>query len=214
MSTSTAAAARGRPARPAARHRTGAARRRRRAPARELDRLGERWACVPMTMPASGPRASRPRGGRAMLRIPLEQTTPVASSGAPSVRPAPRSPSRPRIVVVLLGEHLGQRAAWPPASTTASIARRATSVLPEPTSPAAAAAWPAATQIGEHPRRTPPPARRSARRATERRRPGGCPRSPRARTRGQHEGSRSAGHRELRRTPVEHQPVGAGLHVG
>ena len=69
---------------------------------------------------------------------PVSSTTLVACSAPPSIPPSASSP----IISVIdrwccwASTSVGaSMAAWPPASTTASMARRATIVLPEPTSP-------------------------------------------------------------------------------
>ena len=70
---------------------------------------------------------------------PVRQTTSVACSGAPRTPPPiPSSPISPTIVwwCCWASTSVGaSRTAWPPASTTASMARSATRVLPDPTSP-------------------------------------------------------------------------------
>ena len=96
-------------------------------------------AWVPMTIPASPVTRSSSACRRAAAPIePVSSTTLVPCSAPPSMPPSASSP----IISVIerwccwartsVGASI---AAWPPASTTASIARSATSVLPEPTSP-------------------------------------------------------------------------------
>ena len=82
-------------------------------------------------------RAS-PRGGARSTRDPVSSATRVPRSVPPS---RPRSASGPSIAVIerwccWASTSVGaSSAAWPPESTTVSIARSATTVLPEPTSP-------------------------------------------------------------------------------
>ncbi len=96
-------------------------------------------ACVPTTTPASPVARSRRAWRRAAAPMePVSRTTLVACSAPPSMPPCARSP----IISVMerwccwartsVGASM---AACPPASTTASMARRATIVLPLPTSP-------------------------------------------------------------------------------
>ncbi len=96
-------------------------------------------AWVPMTMPASPvTRSSRASRRAAIPMEPVSRTTLVPRSEPPSMPPSASSP----IISVIerwccwartsVGASI---AAWPPASTTVSMARRATIVLPEPTSP-------------------------------------------------------------------------------
>ena len=96
-------------------------------------------AWVPITMPASPLAARSIASVRGALVIePVSSSTVVASASPPSMPPAARSPS---IAVIerwccWASTSVGaSSAAWPPESTTRSIARSATRVLPEPTSP-------------------------------------------------------------------------------
>ncbi|CAM5661190.1 hypothetical protein SGRIM128S_09003 [Streptomyces griseomycini] len=96
-------------------------------------------AWVPMTMPASPvARSSRAWRRAAAPMEPVSSTTLVAFSAPPSIPPSASSP----IISVTerwccwASTSVGASiAACPPASTTASMARRATIVFPLPTSP-------------------------------------------------------------------------------
>ena len=96
-------------------------------------------ACVPITIPASPVTRSSSACRRAAAPIePVSSTTLVPCSAPPSMPPSASSP----IISVIerwccwASTSVGASiAACPPASTTASIARSATIVLPEPTSP-------------------------------------------------------------------------------
>ncbi len=84
---------------------------------KELEDLNRRWAAV---------------------CEPVSSATRVAVSAPPSIPPSARSPSRFRSVRACCAASTSvgaSSAAWPPASTTCSIARTDTTVLPEPTSP-------------------------------------------------------------------------------
>ena len=92
-------------------------------------------ACVPITMPDS-PMASRDSGSVrwALVIEPVSSSTPAP----PIIPPSASSPSMAVIErwCCWASTSVGARsAAWPPESTTRSIARSATRVLPEPTSP-------------------------------------------------------------------------------
>ena len=94
---------------------------------------------MPMTIPASPVTARSIASWREARPIePVSSATPVASAAPPSIPPWARSPS---IAVIerwccWASTSVGaSSAAWPPESTTCSIARSATSVLPDPTSP-------------------------------------------------------------------------------
>ncbi len=96
-------------------------------------------AWVPMTMPASPEAASSRAWRRAAVGwLPVSRRTWVPCAWPPSIPPSARSPS---IWVIerwccWARTSVGaSRAACPPESTTVSIARSATTVLPEPTSP-------------------------------------------------------------------------------
>ena len=94
---------------------------------------------MPMTIPAS-PLASRDSGAVRWVFViePVSSSTEVASSAPPSIPPPARSPSSSVIErwCCWASTSVGaSSAAWPPESTTRSIARSATRVLPEPTSP-------------------------------------------------------------------------------
>ena len=96
-------------------------------------------AWVPITMPA-WPEAMSSRAGVrwALVIDPVSRATVVPSSAPPSMPPAARSPSSAVIErwCCWASTSVGARsAAWPPESMTRSMARRATTVLPEPTSP-------------------------------------------------------------------------------
>ena len=96
-------------------------------------------ACVPITIPASPDAAS----ARAALRAaalwdPVMRVTCVAPSCDPRVPPCASGPKSFSIVRKCWAARTSvgaSRAACPPLSTTANIARSATIVLPEPTSP-------------------------------------------------------------------------------
>lgn len=96
-------------------------------------------AWVPITMPASPVTRSRSAWRRAATPIePVSSTTFVPCSEPPSMPPSASSP----IISVIerwccwASTSVGaSMAACPPASTTPSMARSATMVLPEPTSP-------------------------------------------------------------------------------
>ena len=92
-----------------------------------------------MTMPASPPAASARACRRAAaFSEPVSRATRVASSAPPRKPPSLRSPSRPTIErwCCCASTSVGaSSAACPPESTTWSIARSATTVLPDPTSP-------------------------------------------------------------------------------
>ena len=115
----------------AARRRTGAARRRRRVRGRRTWCVSLSRACVPTTMRAC-PDAVR----SAALRRSAAGSWPVSSVGmssgascGPSIRAIERRCCPASTSVGAMS------ADWPPLSATWSIARSATSVLPEPTSP-------------------------------------------------------------------------------
>ena len=96
-------------------------------------------ACVPMTMPATPDAASSRACRRAAAGSePVSNAIRVACSPEPK-RPAwPRSPSMASIerACCAASTSVGaSSAAWAPESMTCSIARSATTVLPEPTSP-------------------------------------------------------------------------------
>ena len=102
--------------------------------------FSESSACVPTAIPASPEaRASSASRRAAVLSEPVTSATLVAGpSPAPRVPASARGPirrSRARWCWAASTSVGATRAAWPPASTTCSIARRATSVLPAPTSP-------------------------------------------------------------------------------
>ena len=92
-----------------------------------------------MTIPASPVTIRSIASCRAALPIePVRSTTLVASAAPPSIPPCARSPSIAEIErwCCWASTSVGARsAACPPLSTTWSIARSATRVLPEPTSP-------------------------------------------------------------------------------
>ncbi len=96
-------------------------------------------ACVPMTMPASPLATSSSERLRAAADwLPVSRATRVPISLPPSMPPSASSPS----IAVIERKCCAARtsvgasnAAWPPASTAASMARRAMTVLPDPTSP-------------------------------------------------------------------------------
>ena len=96
-------------------------------------------AWVPITMPAVPDAASSSAARRAAADIePVSSTTRVPSSEPPRVPAWARSPSRSLMVTACWAASTSvgaSSAAWPPASTTCSIARSASTVLPEPTSP-------------------------------------------------------------------------------
>ncbi len=96
-------------------------------------------ACVPMTMPASPDAAASNDRLRALAAwLPVSSATVVPCSAPPSMPPRARSPSMAVIErwCCAASTSVGaSSAACPPASMAASIARRATTVLPEPTSP-------------------------------------------------------------------------------
>ena len=125
--------------RPAARRRSGAARRRRPGRGRRTARAPGSGRACRSTMPASPEAASRSACRRAaVVWLPVSRTTRVPMSLPPSMPPSARSPS---IAVIdrwccAARTSVGaSSAAWPPASMAASMARSATTVLPEPTSP-------------------------------------------------------------------------------
>ncbi len=98
-----------------------------------------RRAWVPTTIPASPTATSSSALRRSAVDwLPVRRTTRVASAAPPSIPPSARSPSI-RVIVRWCCEARtsvgASSAAWPPESTAASIARSATIVLPEPTSP-------------------------------------------------------------------------------
>ena len=101
--------------------------------------LSSSSACVPMTMPAAPEAASSIAFRRAACDSdPVSNVTVVAFSAPPSWPPSARSPSMSVIErrCCCASTSVGaSNAAWPPASMTASIARSAMTVLPEPTSP-------------------------------------------------------------------------------
>ena len=94
---------------------------------------------MPTTMPASPvTMSSRVRRRSAVDWLPVSSATRVPCSAPPSMPPSARSPSIAVIVrwCCAASTSVGaSRAAWPPESTAASMARSATMVLPEPTSP-------------------------------------------------------------------------------
>ncbi len=96
-------------------------------------------ACVPITIPASPDDICWSTLSRAVLPIePVSNTTDVPSTAPPSMPPCARSPSMALMErwCCCASTSVGaRRTAWPPESTTRSIARSATRVLPEPTSP-------------------------------------------------------------------------------
>ncbi len=96
-------------------------------------------ACVPMTMPASPvARSSRAWRRAAAPMDPVSSTTLVACSAPPSMPPSASSPiiSTTDRWCCWASTSVGASiTACPPASTTASMARRATIVFPDPTSP-------------------------------------------------------------------------------
>lgn len=96
-------------------------------------------ACVPITMPASPVTRSSSACLRAAVPMdPVSTTTLVARSDPPSMPPSASSPiisTTERWCCWARTSVGASMAACPPASTTASMARRATRVLPEPTSP-------------------------------------------------------------------------------
>ncbi len=96
-------------------------------------------AWVPMAIPASPQAMSSSAWRRAGTPIePVSSTTRVPRSEPPSIPPSARSPIISTIErwCCWASTSVGaSRTACPPASTTASMARSATSVLPEPTSP-------------------------------------------------------------------------------
>ncbi len=96
-------------------------------------------ACVPTTMPAAPLAVSSMACRRcAVFSEPVSSVIRVALSAAPSSPAMARSPSSSaseRACCAASTSVGASIAAWRPASTTWSIARSATSVLPEPTSP-------------------------------------------------------------------------------
>ncbi len=96
-------------------------------------------ACVPIAMPASPQAMSSMVWRRAAVPIePVSSATLVPMSAPPSMPPSARSPIISTIErwCCWASTSVGASStAWPPASTTVIIARSATSVLPEPTSP-------------------------------------------------------------------------------
>ena len=126
-------------ARPAARRRTGAARRRppgrgRRSPPPPGAARGCRRRCRPR--PPATSRSARRRAAAPCEPVTSATRVPCSGRRAGRARPAAPSSRRDRAVVLAASTSVGaSRAAWPPASTTWSIARSATTVLPEPTSP-------------------------------------------------------------------------------
>ena len=96
-------------------------------------------ACVPITIPAVPVAAIAKASFRAAaLCDPVIKVTRVALSDPPSIPPWPRSPNSFWIVRRCWPANTSvgaSSAACPPLSTTANIARTATIVLPEPTSP-------------------------------------------------------------------------------
>ena len=96
-------------------------------------------ACVPTTMPASPlTMSSRVRRRSAVDWLPVSSATRVPCSAPPSMPPSARSPSIAVMVrwCCAASTSVGaSSAACPPASTAASMARSATIVLPDPTSP-------------------------------------------------------------------------------
>ena len=96
-------------------------------------------AWVPTTMPARPSATSASAARRAAVRSePVSRVTRVPS-GSPSSSPAlpsgPSSPAMPRACCAASTSVGASSAAWPPASTTWAMARSATTVLPDPTSP-------------------------------------------------------------------------------
>ncbi len=130
---------------------------------------------MPTTMPASPLAASASAVRRAAAPCePVSSATRVAASGAPSSPAVASGPSRAaseRACCCASTSVGASSAAWPPLSTTCSIARSATTVLPEPTSPCSSRCIGASLDevVGElRRRRRPAPA--SGRRAARRRR--------------------------------------------
>ena len=129
-----------RAARPAAPPRTGAARRRRPGRGRRTTPSPAAVRGCRSRCPAAPDAASSIAVRRAATLIePVSSTTLATwSAGPPSSPSSARSPS---IAVIerwccAASTSVGaSSAAWPPASATVSIARSATTVLPEPTSP-------------------------------------------------------------------------------
>ena len=97
-------------------------------------------ACVPTTIPAlpsairrASPGGRPPPASRSAARPGWRARRGVELAG-PAERPR-AARARPRACWVASTSVGASSAAWPPESTTASIARSATTVLPEPTSP-------------------------------------------------------------------------------
>ena len=96
-------------------------------------------ACVPITIPA-WPDAARANASlrAAALCEPVSKVTCVAFSTPPNIPPCARGPNNFSIVRRCCAAKTSvgaSSAACPPLSMTANIARKATTVLPEPTSP-------------------------------------------------------------------------------
>ncbi|CAB4657858.1 unannotated protein [freshwater metagenome] len=98
-----------------------------------------RRACVPIIIPAAPVAANESASLRAgALCDPVISVSRVALSALPSVPPSangPKSFSKVRTCCAAKTSVGARRAACPPLSTTANIARSATTVFPEPTSP-------------------------------------------------------------------------------
>ena len=109
------------------------------SPRRGIWTVSDSRACVPTTMTGSPAASSarirrRPEAGVE----PVSRWTRVARSAPPSMPAPARGPrSEPSEAWCWAARTSvgASRAAWPPPPTTCSMARRATSVLPEPTSP-------------------------------------------------------------------------------
>ncbi|CAB4559361.1 unannotated protein [freshwater metagenome] len=96
-------------------------------------------ACVPITIPACPEAAKASASLRsAELCEPVSKVICVAFSGPPNIPPFARDPNNFSMVrrCCAANTSVGARsAACPPLSTTANMARSATTVFPEPTSP-------------------------------------------------------------------------------
>ena len=101
--------------------------------------LSLRSACVPITMPAAPEAASASASLRAAaLCEPVIRVSCVAPSVPPSIPPCASEPRSFCIVRRCCAARTSvgaSSAACPPLSMTVNIARRATTVFPEPTSP-------------------------------------------------------------------------------
>ena len=126
----------------------------------ELRPCSSSRAWVPMTIPASplAIRSSASRRGGLGHRAGEQRDAGAVGGAAEHAALGEVAEHRGDRAVVLLGEHLGgaSSAAWPPASTTRSIARSATRVLPEPTSPWSSRfiGWSRASSLGDAARRS------------------------------------------------------------